>query len=245
MFAIDEDNPFWAKVDDWGVFVMQQTIRKNKYITTTTETLKKVIEERSDAKVYIAPNYISDAYREVNPDNGDKIVIGYFGGASHYGNLNESNLLPALQRVMHEHKNVYFHSFVPFDYYLPRQRVKMIDGVRGQAWARDMFPELGFDISLAPLRDTIFNDSKSDIKWQESTRMGAAFVCSDIGPYKELKNETALRVNNTVDEWYAALKTLVEDQEKRTSLVSSARAELKTLETNWTIYRDIFLDVCS
>lgn len=245
-FAIDPENPFWLTMTHDHAFAMQQICRYSQYVTTTTQELKDVFAKRTlvNADITVIPNYMSEAYKDYEPDNGDKVVIGYFGGSSHYNDLHETGFLPALQRVMHEHKNVYFKCVgVPVDHYLPRKRFEQVEVAYGRQWASKLFPTLNFDIAVAPLKQTIFADGKSNIKWLESSRMGAAFVCSDVGPYKPLSDTVAVKVNNDTEDWYNALKTLVQDAEKRKTLAKASKAEIKAnwmLEDHWTEYRDLF-----
>lgn len=247
MFAVNPDNPFFQKVSHEGVFHMQRMIADNDWITTTTPRLAHEFRKRRDHKddtVIVVPNYISDRYKPHSPNNMNKIVVGYFGGASHYLDLNETGVIPALERVMHENKRVEFQVVGQLsDKYTPKARTKHIDGKRGRKWYTELFPTLNFDISLAPIRDNQFNRCKSDIKWQESTRMGAAFIASDIGPYSELKHgERALLVNNTEEEWYKAIKRLVDDELYRKQLVMNSSVALAdhTLEKNWNKYKILF-----
>jgi hypothetical protein len=250
MFAINPDNPFWAKMDDEKVYWMQQMIRDNTWVSTTTEQLANVFRERrehSKDSVFVTPNYISDDYFHPGFDNGDKIVIGYFGGASHYKDLHETGVAEALERIMHENKKVYFKSIgMPLDTYIPRARYSFDGGKRGDAWVKELFPSMNFDIAIAPIIDNIFNQGKSNIKWQEATRAGSAFIGSYIGPYKRLKPDMAMTVMNTTESWYKALKKLVDDAVYRKFLVVNAQIELKAnwrLEDNWTQYRDMFTKV--
>lgn len=248
-FAIEPENPFWSVMTHDHAFVMQRISRTSRYVCTTTQNLADVFKERTevDAKIYVIPNYIPDTYQSPKPDNGDKIVIGYFGGSGHYIDFEETNIMPALERIMHEHKNVHFTSVgVPMTHYLPRARYHLRDVVYGRKFVTDLFPTMQFDIGLAPLRQTIFAEGKSNIKWQEYTRMGAAFIGSNVGPYKELKDATAIRVNNTEDEWYEALKSLVESKEKRQKLVKAAQKELQAnwrLEDHWQAYKKMFEEI--
>ncbi len=248
MFAVNPDNPFWIKMDDEKCYWMQCMIRDNTWISTTTEALAKVFRDRRSGfhkdTVFINPNYITDEYQHPSFDNDKKIVIGYFGGSSHYADLHESGVAEALERVMHEHKNVYFKAVgMPLDKYVPRARYSFVDGKRGDGWIKELFPSLGMDIAIAPLDDNIFNNGKSNIKWQEATRAGAAFVASRLGPYKSLSPDVAMTVENRSDDWYRALKRLVEDIEHRKKLVSTAQVNLAVnwrLEDHWTKYKDMF-----
>lgn len=245
-FAIDPDNPFWTAMTDDHAFIMQQICRYSQHVTTTTQNLKDVFSKRTlvDADITVIPNYMCEAYKDYTPENGDKVVIGYFGGSSHYNDLHETGFLPALQRVMHENKNVYFKCVgIPVDHYLPRKRFEQVEVAYGRQWASKLFPTLNFDIAVAPLKQTIFADGKSNIKWLESSRMGASFICSNVGPYKAISDTQAIKVNNNSEDWYKSLTTLVNDEKKRQALVKNAKAEIKAnwmLEDHWTDYKELF-----
>jgi hypothetical protein len=249
MFAVNPDNPFWIKMDDEKCYWMQCMIRDNTWVSTTTEDLADVFRKRRPGHhkdtVFVNPNYITDEYNHKPVDNGEKIVIGYFGGSSHYKDLHETGVAEAVKRIMIENKNVRFKAIgMPLDKYVPRARYEFQEGKRGDDWLFGIYPTLNMDIALGPLDDNIFNNGKSNIKWQESTRAGAVFVASRLGPYKHLPPDVAVLVSqNTEDAWYAALKRVVESTELRKKMLSAAQANLQAnwrLEDNWTRYKDMF-----
>lgn len=247
MFAINPDNPFWMKMDDEKVYWMQRMIADNDWILTPSEYLAdRFRERRPDHKpesVSVIPNYISDSYKEYEPQNDD-LVIGYFGGASHYADLHESGALEAVQKLMHEDKTLRFKSVgMVTDTYLPKARTEFDGGKRGTKWTDEVFPSMNIDIALGPLLDNTFNLGKSNIKWQEATRAGAVFVASNLGPYKGLSYKIAQTVNNTPEDWYKALKRLIDNPAFRKELLSNARKELKDrwrLEDQWIEYKMLF-----
>ena len=248
-FAIDPENPFWANMSHDHAFIMQRIARTAPYICTTTEALKRVFEPRSEvnAKVFVIPNYIADSYQSPTPNNGDNLVIGFFGGSAHYIDFERTGILPALQKVMFEHPNVHVKTIgIPIDYYLPKKRYHLEDVMYGRKFITDLFPTMQFDIGIAPLRNTVFAEGKSNIKWQEYTRMGALFVGSDVGPYKGIKN--GILVDNTEKSWYEGLKKAVEDEDFRKKTVKAAQKELAANwrledEKNWSKYRQLFEEV--
>lgn len=248
LYDVDPENPFWISAGPEGAHFLQRMAQVTKYLSTTNDELASKLRDssQSDATVFVRPNYLPEQYPECSPDNND-IVIGYFGGSSHYHDLHETGVLEAVERLMHEHKNVRFHSAgQPIDTYLPKQRTKVMNAKPGTDWVTKLFPSLNYDISIAPLRDTTFNKHKSNIKWQESTRMGAAFVASHVGPYRRLPKGTAITVPNTQDAWYIRLKELVEDKDKLKKQVQTARKELASnwmLESNWKEYKSMFEEV--
>jgi glycosyltransferase involved in cell wall biosynthesis len=248
MFAINPDNPIWTKMTDEKIYYMQRMIADNSWISTTTEALADVFRKRrqglSKHSVFVNPNFISNDYQHPGFDNGDKLVIGYFGGSAHYKDMHDSGVLPALRRIMHEHKNVYFKSVgMIIDDYLPKARMVVEDGKKGAGWLNEVYPSLNFDIALGPILDNIFNNGKSNIKWQEATRAGSCFVASNIGPYKTLLPGTALPCRNTEDDWYRVLNKAVTDAELRKKTVNEAQRVLESqyrLENHWERYKDMF-----
>lgn len=245
MFAINEDNPVWMKIGDKHVYQMQRMIADNDWITTTNEALAQRFRDRRPDKpadsVIVMPNYISDAYQHPTFNNEPNVVIGYCGGASHYADLHNTGVLDAIQKLMHENKQVRFKcAGMVVDTYIPKGRFEFEPGKKGMAYHKEVFPKLKFDIAVAPILDNQFNLGKSDIKWQEMTRAGAAVVASDIGPYK---NHKAVLVDNTMNAWYWALKELVDDVVQRKQLVRDAQAELRKnyrIEDHWQIYKELF-----
>jgi hypothetical protein len=248
MFAINPDNPVWLAVKDEHIYYMQRMIADCRWLNTTTEGLAKVFRTRRKGhhkdSVMVTPNYISDTYKEYDPDNGDKLMIGFFGGSSHYGDLHRTGCLEAIQRLMHNYKHIQFKSTgMVIDTYLPKARVIIGDAKKGDAWTDEIFPSLNLDIAIGPLEDNLFNAAKSNIKWQEATRAGAAFVASHVGPYKTLPKGTATTTGNSINAWYAALEPLVLDADKRRTQVQAARIALQKhyrLEDHWQAYKQLF-----
>lgn len=252
MFAINPDNPFWMKMTDEKVYWMQRMIADNDWITTPSEELAKRFRERRPGlhkdTVRVIPNYIADVYKHPGFDNSPNIVIGYMGGSSHFADLHESGALPAIRKIMHDNKNVRFKSVgMLVDQYIPKSRFEFDGGQRGTDFLNNVYPNLKMDIAIGPLLDNQFNKGKSNIKWQEMTRAGSAFVASRVGPYSKLQSgKTCLLVNNTEEEWYKALKKLVDDKDKRKELVKNAQEELSKnwrLENHWQAYQYFFKKV--
>lgn len=84
------------------------------------------------------------------------------------------------------------------------------------------------DISIAPLEDTIFNDAKSNIKLLEAAMLRLPSVCS---PAREFRGAVEHGVDGFLardtDEWYAALRALVDDPARRTAMGNAAHARLR------------------
>lgn len=246
LFHVNPDNPFWTKVNDEHVWYMQNMIKDVAYISTTTERLANIFRERreqSSDTVTVLPNLMPDDYKHPKLDNSPWVVVGYFGGASHFYDLNDTKVLKAIKKLMRKYRNVRFKVInMPIAENIPKKRYDYVDGKRGTPWITEVFPTLAMDICIVPVKDNIFNYGKSNIKWMEATRMGAATVCSDVGPYHDLPDDVTIKVQNHVFDWYDALEKLITDEIYRKRLVSNAQKELSKfrLEDNWIMYKDFF-----
>lgn len=249
IYNIPSDDPVRVKMKQQDIDYMQRMVELSDFVVVATEQLKKSYQQASThAKTFVIPNYITDAYRNDKPKDGDIVNIGYFGGSSHYLDLHETDILPALEKLMHKYKNVHFTTVgIALDTYLPRARTHHIDGSNIHVWLDNTFPTLNFDVAIAPLRRNLFNEGKSNIKWLEASAMGAAFVGSDIGPYRDLHPTTAYTVNNTADDWFDKLERLMQPA-YRQKLALNARYELLTkwhMSDHWQLYKDMFETVAA
>lgn len=250
IYRINPDNlGWWLKMTHDKTWDLQTMVSKTPFLTTSTELLANELRKRRGElpeSVKIIPNYISKDYPVCFPDNGDGVRIGYFGSASHLADTHSTGFGEALEKIMHEHKNIRAYSVgLPFEFYLPKARYEYIEGKKSHAWYKEVFPSLKFDISCAPLTSSSFNNSKSNIKWQESALMGATFVGSNLPPYAATvhKGIDGLLVKNTEEDWYKALKKLVEDKEYRQKLAKTAQKRVIDefyIENNWRVIKEIF-----
>jgi glycosyltransferase involved in cell wall biosynthesis len=247
-WSLPDDNPFWLNNNEMDAAHVRWLLAETPFLITTNEHLAKVYRahrEQPADTVLVLPNMISlEDYAHEPYDNGDKVVIGWFGGSSHYRDLNETGFLEALQKIMHQHKNVEFHICdAVLDTYLPTRRVKHISPQRGLQWLK-LFQEFRFDIGVAPLDNVPFAEGKSDIKWQEYSAMGAAFIGSNVGPYRRSVRDkhTGLLVANTPESWYAGLENLVVNATRRKELANNAYNEVKikhSIEANWGKVKEV------
>lgn len=248
LFSIKLDNPVWMKLTHENVYHMQCMVRDADYISVTTEELAKTIRskraDKSGESVFIVPNLIPQSYKQRTQEPKEEITVGYFGGSSHIFDIDKSGMVEGVAKLMHENKNIRFVTCgIPVEKYLPRGRYTYLEGAPSTDWVDKVWPELNFDIALAPLEECIFADGKSNIKFLESTRMGAAFIASNTGPYKSLYNGVnCLLVENTADAWYKAIKRLVDSQKLRSMLVEEAKKEVNkyALELHWHPIKRMF-----
>lgn len=207
-------------------------------ITVTTPRLQKEYS-RFNENAYILPNAMEisnwDGIEKV--DNGNDIIIGYAGSSTHFMDLKQAE--DAIRQILKEYPNVKLG--------LGGWHVKDKNGNRMMfrdipdnkiveyPWVRDMtsYAKMlsNFDIGIAPLESTIFNECKSSIKFFEMSLSGAAVVASDWGPYKVIEHGVdgfLAKTNGKVFEsWYKSLKRLIEDEKLRKSFNEKAKEKVK------------------
>lgn len=249
VFQIDSSNPFLKTVKEKHLLFLQGIAVDARYVTTTSEKLAKVLRKqryyRPKESVAVIPNLIStDRYKPGVQEDKNKIVIGYIGGASHYDDLHKTHIKDALEKIMHEYKNVYVTTVgISFDEYLPKARYTYLQGADGADKWYDFYPTLKFDIGIAPLKSTPFTECKSNIKWQEYSLMGIPTIASKVGPYEESiqHGSTGYLVDNTMDDWYKAFKLMIENETFRRKIGEKAKQDVIdnwSLENNWHKIKD-------
>jgi GT2 family glycosyltransferase/Flp pilus assembly protein TadD len=84
------------------------------------------------------------------------------------------------------------------------------------------------DFAVIPLEDSPFNKAKSAIKWLEYSACGIPGIYSNVDAYNRLIEDgtTGILVNNTLDEWYAAIKKMIVDPACRQQIAANAQTAL-------------------
>lgn len=101
----------------------------------------------------------------------------------------------------------------------------------------------GWDISLAPLEDVRFNESKSNLKMLEAGAMKIPCLVSNVKPYQEFcalgGDDLKWLLCNKTGDWYSKLITLVNEPERRTYLgqkmydVTKKYFNIESITNNW------------
>ncbi len=201
-------------------------------VTVSTEPLAELVSEWNPS-VVVLPNCVPSWLTEHERPSTERLTIGWAGTPSHARDFGE--LAKPLRRVLQRHGDTEFHC-IGEDY---TPRVASPRGVtRYTGWSdavEDYYRAVDFDIGLAPLRPTPFNDAKSDIKLLEYAALGIPAIVSDTGPYARAVADGAPALT-AVDhsDWTARLAELLDDAEARAQLGKAARewATGRTIEGN-------------
>jgi glycosyltransferase involved in cell wall biosynthesis len=242
LWDVNPDNPS-VSISTEKNFQYENFMREVNAVTTTTETLANKIR-KFNKNVYVVPNCIDyDVYKK-RDGNNKKLVVGYTGAASHWGDLQ------IITDVVANLQNKYDFDFIlegmcgsPLENEMYSfQQIKLLNLAPEKkayydtalAWWEKMrhvkfthipfhfpqlFPEIlrrcNMDIGLAPLYDNEFNHSKSCLKFYEYASMGTVTLASDVLPYNK---EVGYCAKNNYKDWYDKLEKLLTDQKFREEL---------------------------
>jgi glycosyltransferase involved in cell wall biosynthesis len=102
---------------------------------------------------------------------------------------------------------------------------------RHTPWSPDLpryYLSIDWDVALAPLKDTLFNRSKSDIRYLEAAMLGIPTVASKVPAYSTLSHQIAGFSVSRPAEWRDALTALLASPTLRDAMGDNARAYAKT-----------------
>lgn len=145
------------------------------------------------------------------------IVVGWMAGSEHERDLSLLPIIEVLQRLLDTHSEL---RIVTIGLRLP---------LRGERY--EFRPKVPFgrlleamadiDIGIAPLADTAFNHARSDVKLKEYGAVGAAWLASPVGAYREVGGGEGGRLVGD-DEWFDALDGLIRSGFRRKRLSRQA-----------------------
>ncbi len=145
------------------------------------------------------------------------VVVGWMAGAEHERDLARLPIVDALARLLDAHAEV---RVVTVGLRLP------LHSERYEFRPKVPFGELlgamaDFDIGIAPLADTPFNQARSSIKLKEYSAIGAAWLASPVGAYRDLGSREGGQLVED-DGWFDALHGLVSSRFRRRRLSRQA-----------------------
>jgi len=206
-------------------------------VTVSTAHLAEKIR-KYNAHLTIVPNCVdldmhtSALGRQKEARHANDVRIYWGGGGGHYPDL--LMVKDAVTRVFNEDSRVklVFSNFVPdWAADLSPRRVFMIPFAKLNAYAK-VLKWICADVAIAPMLDTEFNRSKSNVKWLDYSMAGIPGVYSDVLPYASVRNGvTGLKATDT-QSWYEALMRLIAETKLRKDIVAASQAEI---HARWTI----------
>lgn len=217
---------------DDGVLRTKQTLSKCEFGITTTERLQKELSDYGLRDVFINRNVASDEMIQLSLETVDnikkdssKIILGYFSGSITH-NEDFELIISSVVKIMEKYDNVFLKIVGFLD--LPKELKKFenrIIRIHFMDWKKMPQEIATCDINLAPLRDSIFNEAKSENKWLEASLVKVVTIASNFGAFKSeiIDGKTGILVENR--EWCEKLDYLILNPDIRMNIAENAFLE--------------------
>jgi glycosyltransferase involved in cell wall biosynthesis len=193
----DSGTPYVVDIDDYWVLPkynpaywayrkgikqgVKDAINYADAVMTTTPALAKEIREINE-NVIIASNCLDYSHKQweaVPSERNDKVKVGWVGGVTH-----EEDLKLIADQIKGMDIEFYICGYTPGEIWNRIAKsmpdAKIVEGTTvfeyGEVYRH-------FDIVLAPLQDTKFNNCKSELKIIEASAYKKPIICSDVFPY--------------------------------------------------------------
>lgn len=211
----DEDK---ALFDD-GVMRNGRTLLLCDEAIVSTERLKTELE-KFVPKVFVNRNVASmemfrcsyAALANRKESRGSEVRIGYFSGSMTH-NEDFEQVLPALVKVMDARPGTMLVVMGDMVLPAPLQRfAERVEHLQKVDW-RDLPAAIAsVDICIAPIKDTLFNEAKSENKWTEASLVKVPTAASDVGAFHDVIEDGKTGFLCKDDSgWSKALFALVDD----------------------------------
>jgi glycosyltransferase involved in cell wall biosynthesis len=216
-----------------GGRLYQQALSLCDNAIASTPTIAERMRAFTRGNVYIVENALdqgilslsAEMARRPPPVDAHTVTIGYGSGSR----THDADFLvasEALRRVMLRYPQVRLaiHGYLelPPEFAELSDRVFRIPFLEADDYQRAL---ASWQISLAPLETTVFNDAKSNIKYIEAAIFGVPTVATGSGPFREvIEHGRNGMIATTTEEWFTALSQLVESAELRRTMGEAARA---------------------
>lgn len=189
---------------------------------------------RVNPNVHVVHNGIDpDLWPKPNYSPGRRVRIGWQGGASHDRDFEQiKDVVLSLATELRDKVEWHFQGGVPNWCKNHKAISCSIDWVPVEQYPAVM-QSLNLDIGIAPLCDSTFARSKSDLRFLEFSALGIPTVATDCPAYNTVQDGVTGMKVRTPEEWASAIRFLVDNHDKRRELGLNAR---QWVMDNRTIY---------
>jgi len=265
LHTVSPNNPGYGTWNPGTLFLHRaigQMQRANAMTVATPQLAREYFPFNSD--IYIIPNFLSeDKWSNYQVKKKDGFLrIGWTGGNSHLDDLKLIDKV--IEKIVKEYKDKVkfeimgmvkeemrgvFTGLEPFHETCPKCNYQG-DSMVWSPEIQDNYPQVlashGWDIALAPVVDTAFNNAKSDLKLKEYSACGFPVVASRVTPYEEAKEAgCSVLLAKNFKEWYNNIKGLIDNKEARDEMVKSNKEWIKKywIEDNVQLYADTYNEI--
>jgi glycosyltransferase involved in cell wall biosynthesis len=263
--GVSPHNPGSASWNPSTLYLHRATQQMQKAFAMTVSTPQLAREYFPyNERIHVLPNFLDkEKWDMPHTKNMDGMIrIGWSGGNAHLDDL--KMIEKVIEKIVREYDGK-----VKFEMMgMVKQELKATFGHLGEfsetcpkcnyqgefkVWNpenQDNYPIVlsshGWDIALAPVVDTAFNNAKSDLKIKEYAACGYPVVASKVTPYEEAVADGARALLcKGFDEWYNSIKELIEDEDARRETIKGNKEWIATkwIDDNVTLYADTYKNI--
>ncbi|HUA74972.1 MAG TPA: hypothetical protein VL988_09475 [Solirubrobacteraceae bacterium] len=212
-------------------------------VTTPSEVLADSYRRSGIEHAVVIPNYLDRGmFGFGSTSRHVGVVVGWVAGREHQLDLERVPILNALRQLLDAHEDLRVLT-VGLRLPLRSDRYEHVERVEYP----DLLKAIGrIDIGVAPLADSAFNRSRSDVKLKEYGAGGACWLASPVGPYRDLgeKQGGSLVADG---EWFEAIDRLLRSDRTRRRLAKRALkwARQQTVDKHAQLWESAFLAAMS
>lgn len=215
---------------------LRNAINQSDLLYVSTQILgKEIVKEGVEVPLYMGQIYCTVKPDDISPYRPAATpVIGYMGTGGHAADL--EMISPAIDRLMDDFPELRFETFgtisssVDFSRYGDRYATHKRTATYEEFLKK--LSQLGWWAGLAPLEDYPFNLCKADTKWVEYSLSGIPVIASRLPVYSRACSGGSGLMAQTTDEWYNAMRSLLEKTDVSNGLVHKAQDKLRGLYTH-------------
>jgi len=219
--------------------IVRYFTREANGVIVSTEALKERLRGLNKM-IVVVPNSLDEhlfrdaLQRSTNRRTDDRhMIIGFMGTYTHDSDL--MMVLQALRKILRGYKDkiefqlvggIAHPAVIQAFKSLPLRILQVEErDVAYPNFVRWMIKNLRWDFGIAPLEDTGFNHSKSDIKFLDYSALGIAGVYSKVPAYIQTVRhlKTGYLTENTPEAWVEAMECMLTDDDLRQELALRAQ----------------------
>ncbi len=187
--AIPRSNPLYRKFGGPKARQVAAKVRRMTQladvVTTPSATLAEGYRKMGARDVRVLENFLPGEFRKVKPVKHDGVAVVWVAALEHQADYQELRLRETFERLLEVHPDLHLFT-VGLGLGLSSDRYEQIKHVPFLELARTIARA---DIGIAPLGQSAWNESRSNVKLKEYGAAGLPWLASPVGPYRGLGEE--------------------------------------------------------
>jgi len=204
-----------------GAKTYKKAMSSMDYCSASTAVLAEHMTQHSDHETFIIPNALDNELLSLSNiekpfKDEDTISIVYGSGTSTH-DIDFQEVAPALFNILskYAHVQLVIHGTLtlPDNFQTLKTQIREIPFMESSAYYTCLN---GYDINIAPLEPSIFNDAKSNIKYLEASIFKVPTIASHVREYEAIikHGENGFLASNE-EEWTKAFEALIGERTLR------------------------------